>query len=447
MDLALTVLGWLLIAAGIGLSIAVHELGHLIPAKRFGVKCTQYMIGFGNTVASWKRGETEYGIKAVPLGGYVRMIGMIPPRPGDTPGMVRDTSTSRIGTLIDQAREEALVEVEPGDEDRVFYKLSVPRKIAVMFGGPFMNLVLATVLLVIMLCGIGKPAQVATLSAITPCAPTAGPSADRVLAECAPGDPVAPSVAAGLRVGDRIVEVGGTPVQLWSEATPLIRDAAGKPLTLVVERAGQRMTVTAQIATVTRAILTDDGKLKRNPDGSIATEKVGFLGAAPSLDYLVQPISTVPAELGATLAKTGQVLVQVPQKMVGIVETVTGQRERDQESPISVVGVARAGGEIVSADGLDVKGKILFVLGLLFGINLALFLFNLIPLVPLDGGQIAGAVWEGVKRRGARLLGRPDPGYVDVAKGLPLAYAVSSLFIVMTLLLVFADLVKPIKVI
>ena len=116
-------LGVLVVVVGVALSIALHEIGHLVPAKRFGVKVTQYMVGFGPTVWSRRRGETEYGIKAIPLGGYVRMIGMLPPRPGDKPGELRTLSTGRFSQMVDQARADSMEEVQPGDEDRVFYKL------------------------------------------------------------------------------------------------------------------------------------------------------------------------------------------------------------------------------------------------------------------------------------------------------------------------------------
>src|SRR5450756_1443491 len=140
-------LGVLFVALGISVSIALHEVGHLIPAKKFGVKVTQYMVGFGPTIWSRRRGETEYGLKAVPLGGYIRMIGMFPPKPGADPSMLRGSSTGRFSQLMDQARDESMEQVKPGDEDRVFYKLSTPKKLVVMLGGPPMNLNIATVLL------------------------------------------------------------------------------------------------------------------------------------------------------------------------------------------------------------------------------------------------------------------------------------------------------------
>lgn len=124
----LYVAGVVIIAVGIALSIALHEIGHLVPAKRFGVRVPQYMVGFGPTIWSRHKGETEYGVKAIPLGGYIRMIGMFPPKSGDAPGTIRTSSTGRFTQLADEARAQSFEEVRPGDEDRLFYKLSVDRK-------------------------------------------------------------------------------------------------------------------------------------------------------------------------------------------------------------------------------------------------------------------------------------------------------------------------------
>ena len=108
------IVGVLVLAFGVAASIALHEVGHLVPAKRFGVRVTQYMVGFGPTVWSRKRGETEYGIKAIPLGGYIRMIGMFPPRAGEDPTKVRVSSTGRFSQLADEARKASLEEMRPG---------------------------------------------------------------------------------------------------------------------------------------------------------------------------------------------------------------------------------------------------------------------------------------------------------------------------------------------
>ncbi len=156
----LYVLGVVLFAAGIALSIGLHEIGHLVPAKRFGVRVTQYMIGFGPTIWSRRKGETEYGVKAIPLGGYIRMIGMFPPKRGEDQRLVRASSTGRMSLLMDQARAQSMEELRPGDETRVFYRLSVPKKVVIMMGGPTMNLVIAAVLLTITTTAFGDPGAV-----------------------------------------------------------------------------------------------------------------------------------------------------------------------------------------------------------------------------------------------------------------------------------------------
>ncbi len=165
------VLGVLFMATGVAASIALHEVGHLLPAKRFGVRVTQYMVGFGPTMWSRRRGETEYGVKAMPLGGYIRMIGMFPPRPGDQPGTVRVSSTGRFSQLVDEARAASLEEVRPGDEHRVFYRLSVPKKVTVMLGGPLMNLLIGVVLLTILVTvhGVATAQPGAVVASVSQC--------------------------------------------------------------------------------------------------------------------------------------------------------------------------------------------------------------------------------------------------------------------------------------
>jgi len=133
-------LGVVLFALGVIASIALHEVGHMYPAKKFGVKVTQYFVGFGNTVWSKKVGETEYGIKSIPLGGYVKIVGMLPP---DKDGHLRESNTGMFTQLIADARAAEAEHVEEGDEDRLFYKMAWWKKVIVMAGGPTVNLLIA----------------------------------------------------------------------------------------------------------------------------------------------------------------------------------------------------------------------------------------------------------------------------------------------------------------
>lgn len=441
-------LGVLVVVVGVALSIALHEIGHLVPAKKFGVKVTQYMIGFGPTVWSRRRGETEYGIKAIPLGGYVRMIGMLPPRPGDKPGELRTLSTGRFSQMVDQARADSMEEVQPGDEDRVFYKLSPGKKIVIMLGGPVMNLLIAAVLLTGVICLYGLPQVVPKVGLLSPCVPTTAPTLQVPQPQCKPGDPVAPAKAAGLQQSDRILSVDGTPVSTWDQVTAAIRDSNGKPMTWVVQRGDRRVSVTITPAVIARATYDAKG----NPvakNGKPVLASVGFAGITPGQELVRTPISQAPAFVWARVLDTAGIIVNIPQKMAGVVQAAFGSGERDPNGPISVVGVGRIGGEVAALDIPADEGgnwlKLAQLVLLIASLNLALFVFNLVPLLPLDGGHVAGAAWEAVKRGWARLRHRPDPGFVDVAKGLPIAYGMSLVLITMSVLLIYADIVKPIK--
>src|SRR3954469_22259389 len=183
------VLGVLLFAVGLAASIALHEIGHLVPAKKFGVKVTQYMVGFGPTMWSRRRGETEYGVKWVPLGGYIRMVGMLPPRPNDDPTKLRSVSTGPWQGLIENARAVASEEIRPGDEDRVFYRKPWWQKTIIMFGGPAMNFVLAFLLFAIVFIGFGVQTPQPVVATVSRCVM---PTTEVDKRDCRPGDPATP---------------------------------------------------------------------------------------------------------------------------------------------------------------------------------------------------------------------------------------------------------------
>ncbi|GAA3160509.1 M50 family metallopeptidase [Nonomuraea roseoviolacea] len=431
-------MNWLFVAGiavfflGLMASIALHELGHLVPAKIFGVRVPQYMVGFGATAWSIRRGETEYGIKWIPLGGYIRMIGMLPPRPGDAPGKLRGTSTGPFQGLIETAREASMEEVRPGDEDRVFYRKKWWQKVIIMSGGPAMNFVLSFILFSILLVGIGLPTYAPIVS---PQTNTCVIPASEKRADCRPTDQPTPAAKAGLKPGDRIVSFDGQKIATWDDATRLIRGHGAGTVSLGIVRAGKPMTLPVTLIAQDRPSLTDPNKIDKG---------VGFLGVLPDRVMEKQSFGMVVGYMGELTGRVAGSLLNLPEKMVGIWHAAFSGQERDPEGPVGVVGAGRLGGEILSSD-MTTEMKIFNVVNLLAGFNLAIGMFNLIPLLPLDGGHIAGGLWEGLKRGFARITRRPEPAYVDIAKVLPLTYTLALVMIVMAGLLVYADLFNPLK--
>ncbi|MEY2990324.1 MAG: hypothetical protein RLZZ163_1240 [Actinomycetota bacterium] len=424
----------------IGASIALHEIGHLVPAKKFGVRVTDYMVGFGPTVWSKVRGETRYGIKAFPVGGYIRMIGMLPPGKDDPEGTARSMSTGRFAAMVAQARQQSLEEIRPGDENRVFYKLPVRKRVVIMLGGPFMNLFLAFVLFGIVLVGIGLPAPTSAVNSIVPCTPTvAAPSGDPLPSgECPSGTVPTPAAAAGLQPGDVIVSVGPIASSSWDDITSWIRANPGRSTDVVVLRDGGQVTLPLVVADVERPVFDELGE----PTGAV--EQVGFLGVSPVFEYQAEPISAVPAYMWDLTYRSAAALISLPIRVYELVdETLIGGGERSLDSPVSVVGASRLGGEVAAMER-PLESKIAIFLGLAASLNLFLFLFNLLPILPLDGGHVAGALYESVKRFIARVRGKPDPGPVDTAKLLPVAYVVAGVLLAVGVVVIWADLVRPI---
>ncbi|GAA2523157.1 M50 family metallopeptidase [Rarobacter incanus] len=425
-----SVVGIIVIVVGVLASIALHEVGHMVPAKRFGVRVPQYFVGFGPRIWSLRRGETEYGIRAIPLGGYVRLVGMYPPADPDA-----KPRRGRIAALITNARAASMSEVLPGQEGRAFYNLAPWKKMIVMLGGPVMNLFIAIVLLTITQVGFGELALSTTIAQPAACI-TGTATSETAAGDCPSGQVAAPAYQAGLRAGDVIEAVGGTQTKTWDEVASSLQKLDSATVSLTVERDGALREV--QVAPVTLS--------REQSDGTRTTRS--YIGISPTYQWQPQSIATVPGVVWDQVAGTARIIIDLPQKVYQSAKAAFGHEERGTDAVVSVVGVGRIAGEITSMPTTNIPAQATWVslAQLLAGLNIALFVFNLIPLVPLDGGHVAGAIYEMLKRALARARGKVVPRPADTARMVPVAYGMFFVLLAMGVVMIYADIVAPVQI-
>jgi membrane-associated protease RseP (regulator of RpoE activity) len=431
---ALYLVGILIVALGIGFSIGWHELGHLIPAKLFGVKVPKYMIGFGPTLYSKKIGETEYGLKLIPLGGYITMIGMYPPakRPdsGKPRGFFRD--------MIASARDAHSEFVGPGDENRMFYQLPVWKRLIIMFGGPVMNLILGVVLLTVALSGIGV-SQVST---------TIGEVSDCVISDtkdtCGSDDAPSPALAAGMEAGDKILAINGTEIDTWSNSSDLLKADVVNQIR-VLKSDGSETSYAVTPVSVLRYVI-ENNAIKLDAEGNPVQEPRPVIGIVLASEVRPLSIGESLVASGQSVFQVGQMILNLPQQVAAVGQATFGSEERRADGPVSIIGIGQIAGEVASSNSTTFEEKLQSQLGILASLNFALFAFNMLPLLPLDGGHVAGGVYEAIKKGIFRVLRRPNPGPADTALLMPLTWVVLIALMAMSALIIIADLVNPISI-
>lgn len=428
-------LGIVAMILGIVVSVALHEVGHMVPAKKFGAIVARYMVGFGPTLWSRTVNGTEYGLKAILLGGYVSILGMYRKANPNTV-VYKDSARHRYTqaeadrmspaevadlkpTMAQQARLDALEQLEETEAPgRPFYELTWWRKAIVMFSGPFVNLILSFIFLAIALCGIGYQMPTTTIASVEPCLAAQG--------SCQAGDAKSAAAQAGIERGDQIVAWNGHSVSTWDEVRHAIADTGEHQARVTYVRDGQRHT-----ASITPQVVQGQT----------------LVGFTSQMSHHRGDLGEVMSDEGKMMVGTAGVIVRLPQQLWQTVSDIIHHQPRPTSSVMSVVGVARISGEIASTPNTRVTAgdRVGSFLSLMASLNMALFVFNVIPLLPLDGGHILGAFYEGARRRLALVRGKPDPGPSDSARMMPFVAVVWSLLIIMTVILIVADIVNPVR--
>ncbi len=392
-------LGWLIFLVALLVSVMLHETGHFVAAKRFGMKATRYFVGFGPTVWSRWRGETEYGIKALPLGGFVKIVGM---------------------TSLD--------EVDPEDEARSFRRAPGWQRLIVLAAGSFMHFVIAAVLIFGLALSIGiENDNTTNLGTVAACVP-ANEQALTNAAACTSSEAKSPAVIAGLKVGDEVTGFNGTPVSNWTQlSNEILKVKPGEPVSLTVDRNGHSLTLHTALAEVPG-------------HGS-------YFGIAPATVFQRQSPLGAVKYVGTGFSQVVRGSVSALAQLPGAVPQLFS---KDRSSTAagnvsSVVGAARETGQAVAAN-VGWEYKVSFVLLLVASLNIFVGVFNLLPLLPMDGGHVAVVIWERIKALFARLRHRPDPGMVDYRKLVPVSFSIFLVLVVFGVMLILADIVNPVSI-
>jgi len=393
----LQALGVLAFVVALLISVMVHEFGHFFFAKKFGMKVTEFFLGFGYKIWSFTRGETEFGVKAIPAGGYCRIVGM--------------------------STEE---ELSPEEEPRAFVKASAPRRLVVLGAGSVSHFIIGFFLLFVIFFGIGVSTTLPVIDQVLPCINTSATSS-----ACTAGATTSPAKSSGLLAGDRIISINGKVVKDWNADIQVIRNSADKPVTLKINRAGQLLTLVVTPKQVT-----------------VAGKSYGMLGIISKIGLQREGIVTSLHEtwsLGSNFFSTSiKSLVTLPSKVPALFRQTFLGAKRDANGLVGVVGVAQATAATASDHALSFGDKLETFLLIIASLNIFVGIFNLLPLLPLDGGHMAVAIIDGVRRSNARRRGRPAPAPIALEKLMPLTAVVFIFLVGLSLMLLAADIFNPV---
>lgn len=393
-------LGWLIFLVALLFSVMLHEAGHFIMAKRFGMKAPQFMVGFGPTLWSTRRNGTEYGLKLIPLGGYTKITGMT-----------------------------ALEDVDPEDEPHSFRRAPGWQRLIVLVAGSCTHFVLAAVLIFGIAIGIGIESDNTTqLGTVATCVPPSETALDNGT-PCTASDVRSPAALAGLKVGDQLTSFDGVKVSSWDQLSTVIKDVKpGAPVTIGVDRAGRHLTLHTKLA-------------------GVSGRAGGYLGIAPATVF--QPASPLAAidfvgtGFAQTITGTGGVFTHFHSVIANLFSQ--NRAKTAAGNVVGVVGAAEDTGQAVAAN-VGWEYKVYFVVLLMASLNIAVGLANQLPLLPLDGGHEWAVIWERTRAWFAKRRGRPDPGLVDYRKLAPVSLSLFAVLAVLILIITYADIVNPVNI-
>jgi membrane-associated protease RseP (regulator of RpoE activity) len=376
------ILGIVAFVVALLFSVMVHEFGHYITARRYGMRISEFFVGFGKRIWSVQRGETEFGVKAIPAGGYCKIEGMAP----------ND-------------------EMPEGEEGRAFYKASTGKKLIVLGAGSFLHFVLGFLLLFTLFAGVGTNQVLPVINQVVP-------------------DSAAQ--AAGIRPGDEVVAINGKRVTEWYKDVEAIRESQGRELSLVLNRNGEEISVKAS------ARLTDIDGTQRYVLGI-----VNDVGLKRSGLFLSLKNSATVTQ--GFLTESVKSLGKLPEKIPALWGATVRGEERDANGLVGVVGVARVSGEAVGSEKLTPMERLATFILIVASLNIFVGVFNLLPILPLDGGHMAVAIADAIRAFFARLRGRPRPAPIDVTVLTPITMVVFVVLATLTLLLLVADVINPVR--
>jgi membrane-associated protease RseP (regulator of RpoE activity) len=305
----------------------------------------------------------------------------------------------------------------------------------IMLGGPFMNLVLGVLLTVIALSGFGIYQSSLKIEAVSVCL-------DNKSIQC-PVSEQTPAQLAGLKAGDEVVSVAGNKATDWAQIRDLL--TATPTAEFEILRDGEILKVTVTAVIQQRPQFDSLGNPVLDEAGEIVSVPQPFLGVFLTPERKPVPLVQSLEASGSTIAQIGTLILRLPQEVVEVTAITFAGGERDPDGPISIVGIGQVAGEVAASDQAGLADKIATGIQILGSLNFALFVFNMVPLLPLDGGHVAGGIYESIKRGLYRIAGKKDPGPADTALLMPLTYFVFIALLVVSALLITADLVNPIS--